>query len=107
MFIEPGSPWAETVKKSIQRIDSKSNGHNESFNGKLRNELLNVEHFDGLREAKVLTERSRRNFNTIRPHTSLSYQPPAAETKVPTDVAHTRATFPPDQPSFQSNAMLT
>ena len=57
LFIEPGSPW--------------ENGYNESFNGKLRDEHLNVELFHDLREAKVLIERWRRHFNTIRPHISL------------------------------------
>jgi transposase InsO family protein len=63
MFIEPGSPW--------------ENGYIESFNGKLRDELLNREIFDTLLEAKVLTEEYRREYNTIRPHSSLNYRPPA------------------------------
>lgn len=65
LFIEPGSPW--------------ENGYIESFNGKLRDELLNVEIFDTLLEAKVLVERWRRHYNTIRPHSSLGYRPPAPE----------------------------
>ncbi len=65
LFIEPGSPW--------------ENGYIESFNGKLRDELLNGELFDTLLEAKVLVERWRRHFNTVRPHSSLGYQPPAPE----------------------------
>jgi len=65
LFIEPGSPW--------------ENGYNESFNGKLRDELLNVELFNTLHEAKVLIERWRRHYNTVRPHSSLRYQPPAPE----------------------------
>ena len=60
LFIEPGSPW--------------ENGYNESFNGKLRDELLNIELFNDLREAKVPIERWRRHFNTVRPHTSLGYR---------------------------------
>jgi putative transposase len=66
LFIEPGSPW--------------ENGYCESFNGKLRDELLARETFYSLREAKVLIERWRRHYNTKRPHSSLGYRPPAPET---------------------------
>jgi putative transposase len=66
MYIEPGSPW--------------ENGYNESFNGKLRDELLNGEIFYTLKEAQVLIEGWRREYNTIRPHSSLGYKPPAPET---------------------------
>ena len=66
LFIEPGSPW--------------ENGYVESFNGKLRDELLNGEIFYTLKEAKVLIEQWRRHYNTIRPHSSLGYRPPAPET---------------------------
>ena len=66
LFIEPGSPW--------------ENGYVESFNGKLRDELLNGEIFDTILEAKVITERSGKHYNTIRPHSSLQYRPPAPET---------------------------
>jgi putative transposase len=65
LFIEPGSPW--------------ENGYNESFNGTLRYELLDVELFDTLLEAKVLIGRWRIEYNTIRPHSSLGYRPPAPE----------------------------
>ncbi len=64
-FIEPGSPW--------------ENGYNESFNGKLRDELLNGEVFYNLKEAKVLIENWRMEYNTVRPHSSLGYRPPAPE----------------------------
>lgn len=64
-FIEPGSP--------------RENGYVESFNGKLRDELLDRERFDTLREARVLVERWRRDYNTVRPHSSLGYRPPAPE----------------------------
>jgi transposase InsO family protein len=66
LFIEPGSPW--------------ENGYNESFNGKLRDELLNGEIFFTLREAQVLVEQWRQHYNTIRPHSSLGYRPPAPQT---------------------------
>ena len=63
LFIEPGSPW--------------ENGYIESFNGKLRDELLNVELFETLVEAKVLTAEWRREYNWRRPHIALGYRPPA------------------------------
>ena len=65
LYIEPGSPW--------------ENGYIESFNGKLRDELLEREIFDTLFEAQVLIERWRIDYNTIRPHSSLGYRPPAPE----------------------------
>jgi transposase InsO family protein len=64
-FIEPGSPW--------------ENGYVESFNGKLRDELLDCEVFNTLREAQVLIEQWRQHFNTVRPHSALGYRPPAPE----------------------------
>ena len=69
LFIEPGSPW--------------ENGYNESFNGKLRDELLNGEIFYTLKEAKVLIEEWRKTYNMIRPHSSLGYRPPAPEAVLP------------------------
>jgi len=65
LFIEPGSPW--------------ENGYNESFNGKLRDELLNGEIFYNINEAKVVIENWRKEYNTVRPHSSLGYRPPAPE----------------------------
>jgi len=65
LFIEPGSPW--------------ENGYIESFNGKLRDELLNREIFTTLEEARVLIEQWRREYNQVRPHSSLGYRPPAPE----------------------------
>ena len=66
LFITPGSPW--------------ENGYVESLNGKLRDELLNREVFETLLEARVLIERWREHYNTVRPHSSLGYRPPAPET---------------------------
>ena len=66
LLIEPGSPW--------------ENGYNESFNGKLRDELLEREVFYTLTEAKVLIERWRDEYNQVRPHSSLGYRPPAPRT---------------------------
>ena len=64
-YIMPGSPW--------------ENGYCESFNSKLRDELLNGEIFYTLKEAKIIIEQWRRHYNTIRPHSSLGYKPPAPE----------------------------
>jgi putative transposase len=64
-YIEPGSPW--------------ENGYCESFNSKLRDELLNGEVFYSLQEARVIVESWRRHYNTVRPHSSLDYRPPAPE----------------------------
>jgi len=69
LFIEPGSPW--------------ENGYIESFNGKLRDELLNREIFTNLAEAKILIEQWRREYNQIRPHSALHYRPPAPEAIMP------------------------
>ena len=69
LYIEPGSPW--------------ENGYCESFNGKLRDELLNGEIFYSLREAQVLIGQWRHHYNTVRPHSSLGYRPPAPQTFAP------------------------
>lgn len=68
LYITPGSPW--------------ENGYIESFNGKLRDELLNGEVFYSLKEAQVMIESWRVHYNTKRPHSSLKYRPPAPETLV-------------------------
>jgi transposase InsO family protein len=66
LYIEPGSPW--------------ENGYIESFNGKLRDELLDREIFTTLEEAKILIEQWRKEYNQIRPHSAKNYRPPAPET---------------------------
>ena len=58
------------------------NGYNESFNGNLRDELLNMEIFYSLKEAQILIEQWRRHYNEVRPHSSLGYRPPAPQTVV-------------------------
>jgi len=65
LYIEPGSPW--------------ENGYVESFNGKLRDELLDREIFYTLREVQILTEQYRHTYNRVRPHSSLGYRPPAPQ----------------------------
>ena len=69
LHIEPGSPW--------------ENGYCESFNGKLRDECLNGEIFYSLREAQIVIEQRRTEYNTRRPHSALGYRPPAPETLRP------------------------
>ena len=59
------------------------NTYCESFNSKLRDELLNGEIFTTLREAEVLIENWRRHYNAVRPHSSLGYRPPAPEAILP------------------------
>jgi putative transposase len=68
LYIEPGSPW--------------ENGYIESFNGKMRDELLSREIFYSLKEAQILIGLWRKHYNTVRPHSSLGYRPPAPETIV-------------------------
>jgi putative transposase len=63
LYIEPGSPW--------------ENGYCESFNSKLRDEFLNPEIFYSIKQLRVLAERWRVHYNTVRPHSSLGYKPPA------------------------------
>ncbi len=74
LYIEPGSPW--------------ENGYNESFNGKLRDELLNGEIFYTLKEAEVLIEQWRNHYNTVRPHSALGYRAPAPQTILPVRADH-------------------
>jgi transposase InsO family protein len=69
LFIELGSPW--------------ENGYIESFNSKLRDELLNREIFTTLTEAKILIEQWRKEYNQVRSHSALGYRPPAPEAIMP------------------------
>ena len=70
-YIEPGSPW--------------ENGCCESFNGRMRDELLNGEIFYSLRKAPIIIERWRNHYNTKRPHSALDYRPPAPEATITVD----------------------
>ncbi len=88
-YIEPGSPW--------------ENGYNESFNGKLRDELLDRELFDTLNEAQVLIERWLIHYNTKRPHSSLGYRPPAPQTILPKPCVMSYATL--QSPHMVANAL--
>ena len=69
LYIEPGSPW--------------ENGYVESFNGKLRDELLDREVFNTLLEVRVLTQQYRQTCNQIRPHSSMGHGSPTPETILP------------------------
>jgi putative transposase len=72
LYIEPGSPW--------------ENGYCESFNGKLRDECLNGEIFYSLKEAQIMIEKWRVEYNTKRPHSALGYKPPAPAACSPWEV---------------------
>jgi transposase InsO family protein len=74
------------------------NRYNESFNGKLRDELLDWEIFYSLREAEVLIERWRQHYNTVRPHSALGYRPPALEAVSPRPARHAYAALRHAQP---------
>ena len=84
-YIAPGSPW--------------ENGFVESFNARLRDELLDGEVFYGLREAQVVIEGWRRHYNALRPHASLGYRAPAPEVFVPALAARTAALPRPASPT--------
>jgi len=75
-YIAPGSPW--------------ENGYVESFNARLRDELLDGEIFYTLKEAQIMIESWRRHYNAVRPHVSLGYKPPAHETWFPSALRHRR-----------------
>ena len=90
-YITPGSPW--------------ENGFIESFNARLRDELLDGEIFYSLREAQVVIESWRRHYNQVRPHASLAYRAPAPEVFVP--VLATRIPAPPRPASPTSLVMAS
>jgi hypothetical protein len=92
-YIEPGSPW--------------ENGYVESFNARLRDELLNGEIFYTLREAQIVIESWRRHYNTIRPHASLGYKPPAPEVFVPAFACLAGSTRRPGHTGSTTNLELT
>ena len=74
LYIEPGSPW--------------ENGYCESFNSKLRDEFLNGEIFYSMKELRVLAETLAVHYNTVRPHSSLGYRPPAPQAWLTTSMGH-------------------
>ena len=84
-YIAPGSPW--------------ENGFIESFNARLRDELLDGEIFYSIKEARIVIESWRRHYNTVRPHASLRYKPPAPEVFIPTLAARAASQSRPATPS--------
>jgi len=91
-YIEPGSPW--------------ENGYCESFNSKLRDELLDGEIFYSLKEARIVIEAWRRHYNEVRPHSSLGYRPPAPAVLCPERPAALIRSAPPGaQPLVQTALM--
>ena len=82
--IAPGSPW--------------ENGFIEPFDSRLRDELLDGEIFCTLAEATIIVESRRRHFNTVRPHGSLGYKPPAPEVFIPAMTARAAAQPGPAKP---------
>ena len=93
LYIEPGSPW--------------ENGYNESFNSKLRDELLNTEIFMTLQEAQVLIERWRHHYNTKRPHSARGYKPPAPEARLISPDPLAYATLQPPHQGWQNRLTLS
>lgn len=91
-YIEPGSPW--------------ENGYCESFNSKLRDELLNGEVFCTLREARFIIENWRRHYNAARSHSSLGYRPPAPEDFIPSRPAAQLQSAPRGAPSLVVQPIL-
>ena len=89
-YIAPGSPW--------------ENGYVESFNARLRDELLDGEIFYSLREAEVVIESWRRHFNAVRPHGALGYRPPATEVVLPSFTTWLVALRRPTPPTMQTVA---
>jgi transposase InsO family protein len=92
LYIDPGAPW--------------ENGYAESFNGKVRDELLNAEEFGSLLEAKVLAKEWRREYNHVRPHSSLGYRTPA-EYGAMVPRADSAALRRPEEPSVMVDPTLT
>jgi putative transposase len=95
-YIERGSPW--------------ENGFIESFNARLRDELLDGEIFYSLAEARIVIESWRRHYNTERPHGSLGYKPPAPEVFIPAFAARAGSATPTSaaaRASREANHQLT
>jgi transposase InsO family protein len=80
------------------------NGYVESFNARLRDELLDGEIFYTLREAEVVIESWRRHYNSVRPHASLGFRPPAPEVVLPAFAAWPAALRRPASPTRQTVA---
>jgi transposase InsO family protein len=92
LYIEPGAPW--------------ENGYAESFNSKVRDELLNAEEFGSLLEARMLAKEWKREYNQVRPHSALGYRTPA-EFGAMVPRADSAALRRPEEPSVTVNPTLT
>jgi transposase InsO family protein len=92
MYIEPGSPW--------------ENGYCESFNSKMRDEFLNGEIFYSMKQLRVLAERWRRHYNTVRPHFSLGYRPPAREAWVASTAGPSGEPFATLKPPLKAQSCI-
>jgi putative transposase len=92
LYIAPGAPW--------------ENGYAESFNSKVRDELLNAEEFGSVLEAKVLAKEWKRDYNHVRPHSSLGYRTPA-EYGAMVPRADSAALRRPEEPSVTVDPTLT
>jgi transposase InsO family protein len=92
-YIERGSPW--------------ENGFIESFNARLRDELLDGEIFYSLAEARIVIESWRRHYNTERPHGSLGYKPPAPEVFIPAFAARAGSATPTSAAARASREAMT
>jgi putative transposase len=92
LYIEPGAPW--------------ENGYAESFNSKVRDELLNAEEFGSLLEARVLAKEWKQDYNHVRPHSSLGYRTPA-EFGAMAPRADSAALRRPEEPSVTVDPTLT
>ena len=93
LYIEPGSPW--------------ENGYCESFNGKLRDEFLNGEIFYSLKEAQILIEQWRGDYNTQRPHSALGYRPPAPAACTPARALYSSKEYARNFPSGEMARLPT
>jgi putative transposase len=93
LYIQPGSPW--------------QNGYGESFNGRLRDECLNLEWFRTLAEAKVVIEAWRRRYNEERPHSSLGYETPHEFRRAYEQRCRNTADQPNEMWALPSHAILT
>jgi putative transposase len=83
VFYSTNQKSSVAIAKPIARPDRLLSRDSESFNGKLRDELLNGEVFYSLKEAQIVIEQWRKHYNTVRPHSALNYRPPAPRTFAP------------------------
>jgi hypothetical protein len=83
------------------------NRYCEGFNGKLRDEMLDREIFYTLREARVIIERCRTEYNTFRPYSSVGYRPPAPESSFKTFIVQKMPEMISSQREIRTQRTLT